>query len=450
MVNDIFVIAVYLEKILVFYKKSGNSHRIELVGNDMAKRKTSNTSRLFVPEPPFRPGDTPDYSHISVPVAHTPVRPDPLCEAHETTAHATSLIRVLRFNGETEGDWVPDLSAEILRSALKSMVMTRAMDERMFNMQRQGKMSFYMKSTGEEAVSVGHALALNDSDMIFPTYRQQGILIHRGASIKEMMCQCLSNSGDPLDGKSIPVLYSFKKHGFFSISGNLGTQLIQGVGWAMASAYKNSDEIASVFTGEGATAEGDFHYALNFASTYRAPCIINVVNNQWAISSFQGIAAGEGETFAARGTGYGLATLRVDGNDLLAVYAATQWAAERARGGGGATLIEHFTYRKAGHSTSDDPTKYRPESEPDVWPFGDPIERLKNHLIVQGEWDEARHEALVAAAKLDIRETYKSAEAMGSLSGDTQVNDYTMFEQVYEHALPHLDEQKRMFTQELD
>ena len=416
----------------------------------MTKSSGSNSSRLFVPEPPFRPGDTPDYSHISVPVAHTPPRPDPMCEAHETTLHATRLIRVLRFSGEAEGDWAPDISAEKLRGALRHIALTRAMDERMFNMQRQGKMSFYMKSTGEEAVSVGHALALQDTDMIFPTYRQQGILIHRGASMKEMMCQCLSNSGDPLDGKSIPVLYSFKKHGFFSISGNLGTQLIQGVGWAMASAYKNSDEIASVFTGEGATAEGDFHYALNFASTYRAPCIINVVNNQWAISSFQGIAAGEGETFAARGTGYGLATLRVDGNDVLAVYAATKWAAERARKGGGATLIEHFTYRKSGHSTSDDPSKYRPESEPEVWPFGDPLERLKNHLILIGEWDEDRHAALLDTCTTDVRETYKAAEAMGNLSGDTQVNDYTMFEQVYERPLPHLDEQKRMFAAERD
>ena len=416
----------------------------------MVKKSGSNTSRLYVPEPPFRPGDTPDYSHISVPVAHSPVRPDPLCPAHETTEHATRLIRVLRFSGEAKGDWAPEIPAETLRGALRDIALTRAMDERMFNMQRQGKMSFYMKSTGEEAVSVGHALALRDTDMIFPTYRQQGILIHRGASMKEMMCQCLSNSGDPLDGKSIPVLYSFKKHGFFSISGNLGTQLIQGVGWAMASAYKNSDEIASVFTGEGATAEGDFHYALNFASTYRAPCLINVVNNQWAISSFQGIAAGEGETFAARGTGYGLATLRVDGNDVLAVYAATKWAAERARSGGGATLIEHFTYRKSGHSTSDDPTKYRPESEPDVWPFGDPLDRLKTHLIHIGEWDEERHAALLDECKTQVRETYKDAESMGSLSGETNVNDFTMFEQVYERPLPHLDEQKRMFQSELD
>jgi len=124
-----------------------------------------------------RPGDTPDYSHIAVPVAHTPVRPDPLCPAHETTEHATRLIRVLRFSGEAKGDWAPEIPAETLRGALRDIALTRAMDERMFNMQRQGKMSFYMKSTGEEGVSVGHALALQDTDMIFPTYRQQGILI---------------------------------------------------------------------------------------------------------------------------------------------------------------------------------------------------------------------------------------------------------------------------------
>ena len=142
--------------------------------------------------------------------------------------------------------------------------------------------------------------------------------------------------------------------------------------------------------------------------------------------------------------------MRVDGNDILAVYAATKWAAERARRGGGATLIEHFTYRKSGHSTSDDPSKYRPESEPDVWPFGDPLERLKNHLILIGEWDEGRHKVLLESCKNEVRETYKSAEAMGNLSSETHVNDYTMFEQVYERPLPHLDEQKRMFADELD
>ena len=159
---------------------------------------------------------------------------------------------------------------------------------------------------------------------------------------------------------------------------------------------------------------------------------------------------GEGESFAARGTGYGLATLRVDGNDILAVYAATQWAAERARGGGGATLIEHFTYRKEGHSTSDDPTKYRPEDEPDVWPFGDPIERLKLHLITLGEWDEDRHTAQEEACKKEIRDIYKQAEAMGTLSGKTNLDDFTMFEQVYEKPTRHIECQINMFKEEVE
>jgi len=412
--------------------------------------KRSNKPRLYVPEPPFRPGDKPDYSYIKVPANHTPERPDTLVDAHATTNHALGLIRVMRFNGEIEGEWDPKLDPETLRAGLRFMTINRAMDQRMFNMQRQGKLSFYMKSTGEEAISVAMAMALRNDDMIFPTYRQIGILIARGCPMHDMMCQILSNKGDPLQGKSLPILFSFKDFGFFSVSGNLGTQLIQGVGWGMANAYKGSDDVASVITGEGATAEGDFHYALNFASTYRAPVIINVVNNQWAISSFQGIAGGEGETFAARGTGYGLATLRVDGNDFLAVYAAIQWAADRARRGGGATVIEHFTYRKEGHSTSDDPTRYRPKEDPDVWPFGDPIERLKTHLYKIKEWDEQRDEALTKEVTEYIRTSYKAAEKLGSLATDPGIDPVTMFEQVYETIPAHLQQQLDAFLLEND
>lgn len=412
--------------------------------------KRSNRSKLFVPEPPFRPGDKPDYSHISVPLDHSLPRPDPMVDHHETAEHSLGLIRVLRFSHEAEGEWVPNLPADKKREALRIMCLNRVLDERMFNMQRQGKMSFYMKSTGEEAVACGHAMALEKDDMTFPTYRQVGILLARGCPLHDIMCQLLSNEGDALEGKSLPILYSFREHGFFTVSGNLGTQLIQGVGWAMACAYKNTNDLASVFTGEGATAEGDFHYALNFASTYRAPVIINVVNNQWAISSFQGIAAGEGETFAARGVGYGLATLRVDGNDFLAVYAATQWAAERARRGGGATVIEHFTYRKEGHSTSDDPSAYRPKEEPDVWPFGDPIDRLKGHLIHIGEWDEERHEAMMKEIKAEVRENYKAAEKLGSLATESTIDPMTMFEQVYEEVPSHLAAQREAFKEELE
>ena len=343
--------------------------------------KKRNISKLYVPEPLYRPGDKPDFSNVKISAEHSPGRPDPMVDAYDTEECATGLVRVLKLDGTALGDWDPKLNADVLREGLRHMVLTRLVDERMFSAQRQGKLSFYMKSTGEEAVAVAAAMALEITDMVFPTYRQQGILMARGWPLKKLMCQCLSNEGDPLEGRSIPVLYSVREKGFFSISGNLGTQLIQAVGWGMACAYKGTNDIAVAFTGEGATAEGDFHYALNFASTYRAPVILNIVNNQWAISSFQGIAAGQSKSFASRGLGFGLASLRVDGNDFLAVYAATKWAAERARNGGGATVIEHFTYRKEGHSTSDDPTKYRPKSEPDIWPFGDPIARLTQHLI---------------------------------------------------------------------
>src|SRR6185312_7473218 len=172
------------------------------------------------------------------------------------------------------------------------------------------------------------------------------------------------------------------------------TQAPQAVGWAMASAIRQDSRIAATWLGEGSTAEGDFHSAMTFAAVYNAPVIFNVVNNQWAISSFSGFAGGERQTFAARAIGYGVAGLRVDGNDPLAVYAATRWAANRARSNGGPTLIEHFTYRAEGHSTSDDPAQYRSAQERSSWPLGDPIARLKDHLIALGEWDEDRQAAM--------------------------------------------------------
>ena len=202
-----------------------------------------------------------------------------------------------------------------------------------------------------------------------------------------MMCQIYSNSNDPMKGRQLPVMYSSKLHGFFSISGNLGTQYPQAVGWAMASAIKGDTRVAAGWIGDGSTAESDFHAALVFASTYKAPVVLNIVNNQWAISTFQGIARGGSGTFAARGHGFGIPALRVDGNDYPAVYAVAKWAVERARRNLGPTLIEYVTYRAAAHSSSDDPSVYRPKEESEVWPLGDPIERLKNHLIVKKDLD---------------------------------------------------------------
>jgi 2-oxoisovalerate dehydrogenase E1 component alpha subunit len=251
----------------------------------------------------------------------------------------------------------------------------------------------------------------------------------------------MSNARDPLKGRQLPVMYSMKRAGFFSISGNLATQFIQAVGWGMASAIKGDTKIASAWIGDGATAEADFHTALTFAHVYRAPVILNVVNNQWAISTFQAIAGGEATTFAARGVGCGIASLRVDGNDFLAVLAASRWAADRARGNLGPTLIEWVTYRAGAHSTSDDPTRYRPADDWKRFPLGDPIERLKTHLIALGVWSEAQHEAAQKELEAEVITAQKQAESHGTLLDGHIPPMASMFEDVYKDMPPHLKRQ---------
>jgi 2-oxoisovalerate dehydrogenase E1 component alpha subunit len=398
---------------------------------------------LRVPAPPTRPGDAPDFSGVKLSGAGAVERPDIDARPHDISHLAYALIRVLDDKGQALGPWNPKLDPETLRRALRHMILTRAYDDRMYRAQRQGKTSFYMKCTGEEAVAIAAAYAMDRDDMCFPSYRQQGLLIARGYPLVEMMNQVYSNARDPLKGRQLPIMYSSKEHGFFTISGNLGTQFPQAVGWAMASAYKGDDRIAASWVGEGTTAEGDFHHACNFASVYRAPVILNVVNNQWAISSFAGIAGGNESTFASRGIGYGLPALRVDGNDFLAVYAATQWAAERARANLGATLIEHYTYRAEGHSTSDDPSRYRPSDDAKAWPLGDPIERLKVHLVAIGEWSEDQQQAAHAEAVEQVKAANKEAEAVGTLGHGELPSLKTMFEDVFKDMPEHLRRQRQ-------
>ena len=361
---------------------------------------------------------------------------------------AYGLVRVLDDEGNAVGPWNPRLSPDVLRRMLRAMVLTRAFDDRMFRAQRQGKTSFYMKSLGEEAVSIGAAFALQRDDMCFPSYRQQGILIGRDWDLVDMMNQIYSNKGDRLKGRQLPIMYSAKDASFFSISGNLTTQVPQAVGWAMASAARGDTRIAASWCGEGSTAEGDFHAALTFATVYRAPVVLNVVNNQWAISSFAGFAGAESTTFAARAVGYGIAGLRIDGNDALAVYAATAWAAERARTNHGPTLIEHFTYRAEGHSTSDDPTAYRSAHEREQWPLGDPLARLRDHLIALGEWSAEQHEALKRTLADEVKAATKEAEKNGILGHGMHQPFATMFEDVFEEMPWHLKEQSAQMMSE--
>ncbi|MDP9084510.1 MAG: 3-methyl-2-oxobutanoate dehydrogenase (2-methylpropanoyl-transferring) subunit alpha [Pseudomonadota bacterium] len=407
-------------------------------------------SRLHLPRPPARPGETSDFSYVQLSPAGTVRRPDVNARARDIGYLSVELVRVLDESGDAVGPWHPHLDPSELQIGLRHMLLTRIFDDRMQRNQRSGKISFYIRSLGEEAVSVAQCMALRPADMLFPSYRNQGLQIARGIALVDLMCQLLSNTRDMCKGRQLPVMYHSKAGNIFSISGNLATQFPQAVGWAMAAAIKGEDRLAASWVGEGSTAEADFHHALLFASVYQAPVILNVVNNQWAISTFQGYAGGEQRSFAARGPGYGIAGVRVDGNDFLAVYAVTQWAAERARTGAGPTLIELVTYRAAAHSTSDDPARYRAKDDQEYWPLGDPIARLKGHLIKLGEWSEVRHQALTADLEALVASSWKQAASFGTMSEGPKLNPDLMFEDLFKEMPEHLHKQRDLMRAERD
>jgi len=400
-------------------------------------------SRLHIPQPSARPGDKPDFSYLNLSPAGSVEKPAIDARTRDIEHLSNGLVRVLDEENKAVGPWNPGIDPSQLQIALRWMLLTRIFDRRMWQIQRQGRISFYMESLGEEAVSIAQAMALRPGDMCFPSYRNQGLFLYRGVQLVKLMCQCLSNTQDMCKGRQLPIMYHSKAANIFSISGNLGTQYPHAVGWAMASAIKGEDHIAASWVGDGSTAEADFHHALTFAAVYQAPVILNIVNNQWAISTFQGFAGGERRSFAARGLGLGIPGIRVDGNDLLAIYAVTLWAADRARRGGGPTLIELVTYRAGAHSTSDDPSKYRPKDEYKSFPLGDPIERLKQHLITTGSWSESKHEQLEAELKSEVQAAWKQAQQFGTMTEGPFLDPASMFDDVYASTTPQLESQRR-------
>jgi len=403
----------------------------------------SRSPRLHIPHPPARPGEQPDFDYVEISPAGAVPRPDVTTRLRDIERSlAFEMVRVLDDEQLAVGPWDPQLDAHDLQIGLRHMLLTRLFDERMHRMQRQGRISFYMKSLGEEAISVAATLALAPGDMLFPSYRNQGLQIARGRNPSDLMCQLLSNARDMCKGRQMPVMYHWARGNIFSVSGNLTTQFPQAVGWAMASAIKGEEDIAAAWIGEGSSAEADFHHAMTFASVYLAPVVLNLVNNQWAISTFQGFAGGERRPFAARGPGYGIPGIRVDGNDYLAVHAVTQWAAERARIGRGPTLIEHVTYRADAHSTSDDPSKYRPKDDAAAWPLGDPLERLKTHMISEGVWSDEQHATLTDEIDNQLDEAWEEAISFGTMTDGPRLDRNELFEDVFKDMPPHLIRQR--------
>lgn len=402
--------------------------------------------RLNFPEPPARPGESPDFSLVEIPAAGTLGVPPIHLSADDSQAYSNGLIRVLDDEGKAVGPWaeyLKDIDPIAYRQGLIDMMKMRVIDQRLLNAQRQGKTSFYLQCTGEEAIGCGFQRQLDQGDMNFPTYRQQSLLIAADYPLEALMGQIYSNDYDPTEGRQLPIMHSSRDHGFFSISGNLGTQYVQAVGWAMANALSGNGKIAAGWIGDGATASNDFHSALLSASVYQPPVILNIVNNQWAISTYTGVAAGASRTYAERARGYGIPALRVDGNDYLAVAAVSRWALERTRGGHGPVAIEWFTYRVAAHSTSDDPSAYRPKDEASAWPLGDPVERLKAYLITRGEWSEQQHAQKQAELYDEIVAVQKEVESHGTFVKPQPFSPAKIFEGVYADLPEHLRRQRQ-------
>jgi 2-oxoisovalerate dehydrogenase E1 component alpha subunit len=408
--------------------------------DDTSENSTHRPMALCVPTAPHRPGDAPRFQPFQCQPTDLP-RPDSLAPFGELREHATKLIRVLGDDGAAAGAWQPQLAPQQLRFGLEMMMRARHFDARMVAMQRQGRLSFHVSGKGEEAGAVAGAMAFGQHDMLFPSYRQAGLMLVRGMPMVAMIGQLIGNRCDNAKGRQMPVHYSWRAGNVVSISSPVGTQFPQAVGAAMAFACRGERHVAGAWIGDGTAAQGDFHHALNFASVFRPPCVLHVVDNQWAISTHRSIATG-GATFAARAEAYHLPGLRVDGNDFLAVYAAESWAIERARRGGGPTLIEVLTYRRDAHSTSDDPTQYRAANDGNCWPGGDPIERLKVHLIQLRHWSEEAHRKLDAALEQEVTQTFQQAESFGTgIHGAGQPIE-ALFEDVYEKMPVQLREQR--------
>jgi 2-oxoisovalerate dehydrogenase E1 component alpha subunit len=317
----------------------------------------------------------------------------------------------------------------------KSMHYIRILDERMVSAQRQGRISFYLACTGEEASVIASTAALADADMVMTQYREQGVLAYRGYRTEQFMNQLLSNALDPNKGRQMPIHYGDKALNFMTVSSPLGTQIPQAAGYAYGQKMAGQPAITMCYFGEGAASEGDFHAGLNMAAVLHCPVIFFCRNNGYAIST----PANEqfaGDGIASRGIGYGVNTIRVDGNDPLAVYLATQKAREIALTENCPVLIEAMTYRLAAHSTSDDPASYRAKSEEQEWQLKDPILRMQRHLEQQGWFDQTQIDDYCAAQRAEILQALKTAEIQPKIGISEIVTD------VYHDVPAHLARQR--------
>ena len=322
----------------------------------------------------------------------------------------------------------PDIQSDTLLRLYREMVRLRILDERMMTLQRQGRVGFYGACTGQEAATLASAIVLEPSDWIFPALRESGAMLLRGFPMVPYLCQVFGNSGDETKGRQMPSHMASRSVNQVSWGSCIGTQLPQAVGAAMAAKIKGDRTVIAAYLGDGATSEGDFHVAMNFAGVFKAPVVFICQNNHWAISVPTAKQTAS-ESIAIKAQAYGFPGVKVDGNDAVAVHGAVRTAVERARSGGGPSLVECETYRIGAHSSSDDPTRYREEREVESWRKRDPIEMLRGRLDAMGLWTATDEEALRATVLEEVNAAIAEAEQKPDPPRES------LFEDVYS-ALP--------------
>ncbi|MFQ3219606.1 MAG: 2-oxoisovalerate dehydrogenase E1 component alpha subunit [Paraglaciecola sp.] len=345
------------------------------------------------------------------------------------------MLQMLQADGTVhQSAKLPDMDKITAHKIYQTMQYVRVLDERMVGAQRQGRISFYLACTGEEASTVASAAALAPQDMIMSQYREQGALAYRGYTTTQFMNQMFSNKLDPNKGRQMPIHYGDKALNFMTISSPLGTQIPQASGYAYGQKMAGNEALTICYFGEGAASEGDFHAGLNMAAVLKCPVIFFCRNNGYAISTpSEEQFAGDG--IASRGIGYGIKTIRVDGNDVLAVYAATEQARKIALAEHCPVLIEAMTYRLAAHSTSDDPTGYRSKEEEQKWRDKDPVLRMANWMKSQDWLDEEEDKKFVEVTRQEVLAEMKRAEKVDICDIDEIIND------VYDTPPWHLRQQ---------
>jgi pyruvate dehydrogenase E1 component alpha subunit len=349
-------------------------------------------------------------------------------------ARATGLYQILNEDGIADPARVPALAPAELRRMYAGMLQSRLLDQRLLPLQRQGRIGFYIGATGQEAGIIGGAQAIGPDDWFVPGLRETSAALYRGFPLRAHIAQIFGNANDLTRGRQMPCHSGSRASHHVVMSSCVSSQLPHATGIAMAARIKGDEHVALGYCGDGGTSEEDFHVALNFAVVFKAPVVFVCQNNQWAISTPLHLQTASA-TIAQKGLAYGMPSLRVDGNDVLAMYAAVKEAVDRARAGLGPTFIEALTYRLGAHSSSDDPTRYRDEAEPTAWKSKDPLRRFRTWLLAQGVLSAADDEQLAAELEREIRETIAAEEAVGPPPLRSLIED------VYAQPTPLLEQQ---------